>query len=56
MLPNPGGTVERAITGGTGPFAVARGELLDTTLEVNDTEGRNARAEVHLLAGMKLLP
>ena len=56
VLPNPGGTVERAITGGTGPFAVARGELLDTTLEVNDTEGRNARAEVHLLAGMKLLP
>jgi hypothetical protein len=55
-LANTGSTVARAITGGTGPFAVARGELIDTNLGVNETEGGNARYEVHLMAGVSLMP
>ena len=48
VLANTGGTVSRAITGGTGPFANVRGEMLDTNLGFNETEGGNARYEVVL--------
>jgi hypothetical protein len=48
VLSETGGTVQRAITGGTGPFASARGELADTSLGFNETEGANARYEVML--------
>ncbi len=37
---DPGGTVARAITGGTGPFAIARGELVDTTLGAQRHRGQ----------------
>jgi hypothetical protein len=47
VLSNTGGTVERAITGGTGPFANVRGQMADTNLGFNETEGGNARYEVH---------
>ena len=40
---NTGGAVDRAITGGTGPFAAIRGEMADTNLGFNETEGGNAR-------------
>lgn len=43
-----GRTVARAITGGTGPFAAARGEVRAATLGVNETSGSNARYEVWL--------
>jgi hypothetical protein len=43
-----GGTVERAITGGTGPFATARGQVRATALGSNQTDGSNARYEVKL--------
>lgn len=46
VLSETGGTVTRAITGGTGPFATARGEMADTSLGFNETEGANARYEV----------
>jgi hypothetical protein len=49
VLSEAGGTVGRAITGGTGPFAAVRGEMADTSLGFNETEGGNARYEVHLL-------
>lgn len=49
VLSNTGGTVERAITGGTGPFAAVRGEMADTNLGFNETEGGNARYEVTLM-------
>lgn len=48
VLSNTGGTVARAITGGTGPFATVRGELADTNLGVNETAGGNARYQVTL--------
>lgn len=48
VLSNTGGTVERAITGGTGPFATVRGTLADTNLGFNETEGGNARYVVTL--------
>lgn len=46
VLAETGGTVNRAITGGTGPFATVRGEMADTSLGFNETEGTNARYEV----------
>ncbi|MFN8677681.1 MAG: hypothetical protein U0Z70_14995 [Thermomicrobiales bacterium] len=48
VLSNTGGTVRRAVTGGTGPFAGARGDLADTNLGLNETEGGNARYAVTL--------
>ena len=45
-----GSVVGRAITGGTGPFAAARGEVWATTLGINATAGSNARYEVRLAA------
>jgi hypothetical protein len=48
VLSETGGTVSRAVTGGTGPFADARGEMADTSLGFNETEGANARYEVTL--------
>lgn len=50
VLSETGGTVNRAITGGTGPFSTARGEMADTSLGFNDTEGANARYEVTLVS------
>lgn len=50
VIANTGGTVERAITGGTGPFANVRGQLADTNLGFNETEGGNARYEVTLVS------
>ena len=50
VLSQTGDTVSRAVTGGTGPFAGARGELRDTNLGFNETEGGNARYEVMLTA------
>lgn len=50
VLSNTGGTVQRAITGGTGPFANVRGEMADTNLGFNETEGGNARYEVTLIS------
>jgi hypothetical protein len=55
ILSNTGSTVERAIIGGTGPFANVRGQLADTNLGLNETEGRNARYEVHLMGTATLL-
>lgn len=49
VLANTGGAVQRAITGGTGPFANVRGEMVDTNLGFNETAGGNARYEVRLL-------
>lgn len=49
VLANAGGTVLRAITGGTGPFVAARGELADTNLGLNQTAGGNARYAVQLV-------
>lgn len=43
-----GSTVARAITGGTGPFTTARGDVLRTALGINVTAGDNARYEVQL--------
>jgi hypothetical protein len=43
-----GNVVARAITGGTGPFATARGEMRATPLGINETSGSNARYEVRL--------
>jgi hypothetical protein len=43
-----GRTVDRAITGGTGPFATMRGEVQSTPLGINETQGSNARYEVRL--------
>ena len=48
VLSETGGTVNRAVTGGTGPFASVRGEMADTSLGFNETEGANARYEVTL--------
>ncbi len=45
-----GSAVDRAITGGTGPFAAMRGEVRETTLGSNETAGSNARYEVRLAA------
>jgi hypothetical protein len=45
-----GRIVDRAITGGTGPFAAARGEVWAVTLGINETSGSNARYEVRLEA------
>jgi hypothetical protein len=50
VLANTDGTVQRAITGGTGPFATVRGEMADTNLGFNETEGSNARYEVSLVS------
>lgn len=50
VLSNTGGTVQRAITGGTGPFATVRGEMADTNLGFNVTEGSNARYNVTLVS------
>ncbi len=50
VLSQTGGTVRRAVTGGTGPFAGARGDLADTNLGFNETEGGNARYAVMLAA------
>ena len=49
VLSETGGTVDRAITGGTGPFATMRGEMADMSLGFNETEGANARYEVTLM-------
>ncbi len=38
-----------AITGGTGPFANVRGQLADTNLGFNETDGGNARYQVTLI-------
>lgn len=43
VLPQTGGAIERAITGGAGPFANVRGQLADTNLGFNEAEGSNAR-------------
>ena len=45
-----GKSVDRAITGGTGPFATARGEVWAVSLGINKTSGSNARYEVRLAA------
>jgi hypothetical protein len=50
VLSQTGGMVSRAITGGTGPFANERGEMADTSLGFNETEGANARYEVNLFS------
>jgi hypothetical protein len=42
--------MERAITGGTGPFAAARGVQRETNLGFNGTDGLNIRFEVRLAA------
>ena len=55
VLSNTGGTVERAITGGTGPFANVRGQMADTNLGSNETEGGNARYQVHLMGTANLV-
>lgn len=49
-LPQQAGTVDRAITGGTGTYAEARGEIAQTTNGHNDTEGVNADFVVDLAA------
>lgn len=43
LLADVGLEVTRAVTGGTGPFAALRGELLTTNLGFNETGGGNAR-------------
>jgi hypothetical protein len=40
--------IARAVTGGTGPYAGLRGEVLATNLGRNETAGGNASYEVHL--------
>jgi hypothetical protein len=40
--------LERAIVGGTGPYAAARGVQLETNLGFNATNGNNLRYEVRL--------
>lgn len=45
-----GKIVGSAITGGTGPFATARGEVRAVSLGINKTSGSNARYEVRLAA------
>lgn len=46
-----GEAISRAITGGTGPYAQARGEMQQTLLGFNEgTEGVNLRFEVELLS------
>lgn len=48
-VPASAGTpVDRAITGGTGPFALMRGDVRATPLGVNETAGINVRYEVRL--------
>jgi len=40
--------MERAIAGGSGPYADARGTQRETNLGLNATDGLNIRFEVHL--------
>lgn len=54
VLSETGGTVQRAITGGTGPFAAVQGDMADTSLGFNQTEGANARYAVRLLPAPEL--
>jgi hypothetical protein len=48
ILADVGVTAKRAITGGTGPYAGARGEVQETMLGFNASNGTNVRFEVHL--------
>ncbi|GAA4735055.1 hypothetical protein GCM10023328_13900 [Modestobacter marinus] len=50
-LPQQAGTVDRAVTGGTGSYAGARGEMAQTTNGHNGTDGVNADFVVHLADG-----
>jgi hypothetical protein len=54
VLSETGGTIERAITGGTGHFAGVRGKMADTNLGFNETEGANAHYEVRLFASTEI--
>ena len=44
-----GEAVDRAITGGTGPFTTVRGAVRETALGINETSGSNARFEIRLV-------
>ena len=44
-----GAAVDRAITGGTGPFTTVRGAVRETALGINETSGSNARFEIRLV-------
>lgn len=50
-LPQQAGTIVRAITGGTGEYATARGELHQTTNGHNGTDGVNGDFSVTLQTG-----
>jgi hypothetical protein len=47
-LADVGKVIERAITGGTGPYRLARGEARQTLLGLNATEGVKLRLEVNV--------
>jgi hypothetical protein len=48
MLSDVGAAIERALTGGTGPYAGARGEARGTLLGFNASDGTNVRFEVRV--------
>ena len=48
LLADVGVEIARAVTGGTGPYADMRGEVLATNLGRNETAGGNASYEIHL--------
>jgi hypothetical protein len=48
LIADVGDAIDRAITGGTGPFAGARGEQRETMLGFNASNGVNVRVEVRL--------
>lgn len=50
-LPQQAGTAARAITGGTGDYALARGEIDQTTNGHNGTDGVNGDFSVTLAPG-----